>query len=231
MNTNIDPRVERGLERHYRAFGRRVADGALRLGHKVAFNAPAAQKLLGIEGSLVAGLTRDTLVAGGARVAVGEMTKPVLEAEVAVRLGADLAASAPPDEIAAAVHGIAPAIELVDMNLPLDQLEDILAEGVFHRAVAFGTFAPPPAGAALAGLSVEVSSDGERVFEGDAEAATGVLTDVVGNIGRLLACSAEQLRAGDHLILGSMAAPVLAAPGGRFAVSLGGYGGVELTFE
>jgi len=227
----MDARVQRGLRRHYDGFHARIAAGAPRLGHKVAFNAPAVQKLLGIDGSLVAGLTRGTLVAAGARVAVGAMTKPVLEAEVAVRLGADVEAGADAATIADAVQAIAPAIELVDMNLPLDRLEDILAEGVFHASVAFGRFAPPPAGASLAGLAVEVRSAGETVFEGDAGAATGVLSDVVAHVAAVLASCDAGLHAGDHIILGSMAPPVLAEQGGRFSVSLAGYGDVELTFE
>ena len=226
----MDERIGRGLRRHFDEFESRIDSGARRLGYKVAFNAPAAQKMLGIDASLVAGLTRATLVTSGQTVAVGVMKAPRLEPEIAIRLGADVAVSSSPAEVEQAVEAIAPAIELVDINLPLEGIEEVLAQGVFHRAVALGEFAPPPAGM-LAGLAVRVVSDGETTFEGDAQVATGTLSAVVLQVAGVLDTCGLSLRAGDHLILGSMTAPIAAVAGGRFSVSLAGYGDVELALN
>ena len=49
----VDERIERGMRRHFSDFRANITAGAQRLGYKVAFNAPAAQKRLGIANSLV----------------------------------------------------------------------------------------------------------------------------------------------------------------------------------
>lgn len=219
--------VQRGLARHFEAFSARPG----RLGYKVAFNPPAVQARLGLSGSLVAGIGEGGRLPDGGAVSIGAMRAPVLEAEVVARLGSDLPAGASDGQVAAAVEAIGPAIELVDFDRPLDALEEVLAEGVYHRNVVFGPLAAPPAGASLAGLPVRVLVDGTPVFEGDAEQATGTLTQVLAHSAGVLARFGQTLRAGDHMILGSMAPPVPARPGGRFALELGAYGSVSLALR
>lgn len=227
----MNERVSRALRAHFAKIHERIAAGEPRLGYKVAFNVPAVQRRLGIEGSLLAGLTRASVVPAGEVVEVGHMTRPLLEAEIAVRLADDVSPDATPSDVERAIEGIAPAIELVDLDLPLDRLEEILAGGVFHRAVAFGAFAPAPRGASLRGIKVRVSSADEAVFSGDAEEATGALGTLLPSLARLAASAGERLRAGDQLILGSMAPPHPACPNERFRLCVDGYGDVELGFR
>ena len=228
----MEDRILGPLRAHFASIEQRIASGEARLGYKVAFNIAAAQRQLGIDHSLIAGLTERTLLREEKPIVdVSAMTRPLLEAEVAVRLRATVRPDATADEVIDAIDGIAPAIELIDLDLPMDRLEEILSAGVFHRAVAFGRFSPPPRGAALAGLGVRVTSSGEPVFEGDAERATGGLVDLLPRLAGLAECADQRLLAGDRIILGSMAPPHPARPGRAFALEIAGYGRVELGFR
>lgn len=223
-----DLRVERGLTEHLQRFRARVAAGEQRLGFKVAFNVRPVQEALGLRGSLVAGLTRSTLAASDRHSLAGS-TRAALEAEVAVRLGSDLSPAMSDVERAACVAEWAPAIEIVDFNRPFDELEAILGEGVFHRAVHLGPAVPARNGADLRGVSAQVDYGGERLCELDARAATGHIPDVLAHLARLLEPFGERLRAGDWLILGSMNPPTLARPDVEFSLSLAGIGRVAVT--
>jgi 2-keto-4-pentenoate hydratase len=223
-----DPRVERGLTEHLRRFRARVAAGEQRLGFKVAFNVQPVQEALGIRGSLIAGLTRTTLATSDRHSLAGS-TRAALEAEVAVRLGRDLSPTMSEAERAACVAEWAPAIEIVDFDRPFDQLEAILGEGVFHRAVCLGPALPTRQGADLGGVPAIVDYAGERLCELDARAATGHIPDVLAHLARLLEPFGERLRSGDWLILGSMNPPTLARPDAEFSLSLAGIGRVAVT--
>ncbi len=221
-----DPRVSRGLAEHLRRLGVRIAGGEQRLGWKVAFNVRPVQETLGLQGSLIAGLTRATLATSD-RHSLAGAARPLLEAEVAVRLGRDFSPGMSEAERAGCVEAWAPAIEVVDLDRPLNELEAILSEGVFHRALHLGAAVPVPKGADLRGVFAKVDYAGERV-ELDARAATGHIPDVLDQLARLLEPFGERLRAGDWLILGSMNPPTPARPDAEFALELTHIGRVEL---
>ena len=85
-------------------------------------------------------------------MAVTGWTAPALEVEVAVRVGDG-----------AEVAGLAPALELVDIDLPFDDLEPILAGNVCHRGVVFGDEVP---GVDPWAIGVAVTKAGVVVAEG-----------------------------------------------------------------
>jgi len=102
---------------------------------------------------------------------------------------------------------------------------------VFHRAVVFGAFVPAPAGASLRGIKVQVDAGDAPIFVGDAEEATGVLTELLPRLAGIAEAAGQRLEAGDQIILGSMAPPHPARPYERFSLGLEGYGRVELHFR
>lgn len=216
----MDARVIGGLARHFDVFTRRLAAGEPRLGYKVAFNAPQVQAQLGLPYSLAAGMTRGGLLDADLYDLNGS-THYALEAEVAVELGAALSARDGEEYAAAAVRSMAPAIELVERDRPLSQLGDVIAEGVYHRAVRLGpTFAPPPR-ADLAGLGAEVRYNGAVVADVDLALATGSVPRLLLHVARLVERYGQALIPGDWLILGTMCPPVTPVPGDRFSVCLG----------
>ncbi|MDD9944487.1 MAG: fumarylacetoacetate hydrolase family protein [Myxococcales bacterium] len=226
----MDEKISDAIGAHFNDYRQRLQNGATRLGFKVAFNPPAVQQKLGLPHSLVAGLTTATREMQREHALEGSAA-PALEAEVCVRLGGPIAPSDAPSTVLASVAAVAPAIEVVDYDRPLDQLTDVIREGVYHRAVAFGPEREPDGEPSLAGMRARITHNRECVADVDAEEATGHLPDLLLHIARVLEPFDLRLEAGDRLILGSMHSPALVAPGDRFALELSGVGNLELAFR
>jgi 2-keto-4-pentenoate hydratase len=155
-------------------------------------------------------MTSRSPVEPGGHEDVAGWTAPMLEPEVAIRVGE-----------AGDVTALAPAIELVDIDLPFDDIEAILAGNIFHRAVVLGD---ERSGGAAAGRC-RVLVDGE-------EAATApVDCDVEGTIAHVAVYLAEhgaRLSPGDVIIAGSLTTPLPAAAGTRIEVEVGELGSVSV---
>jgi 2-keto-4-pentenoate hydratase len=226
-----DPRVRRGLEAQLELRRRRLAEGDRPLGWKVAFGAPAAIELLGLGVPLVGFLTSRALVEPGATYSIAGWTKAAAEAEVAVHMADDLGPGASREETKAAIAGLGPALELADLDRPLDELEEVLAENIFQRGVVLGPPDPARAGGEIAGIRARVTVDGEEVgATDDPEALTGELIGVVAHVATLLDAFGEALRAGDVVITGAVLPHVWPEPGQRVELELEPVGRLELTF-
>lgn len=205
-----------------------IASGVAPLGWKLGFGAPAALSNLGTDRPLVGFLTRDRLLPSGDTVDVSAWTKPLLEAEVAAHLGADLKTGASSAEALAVVAGWSVAIELADLDVPPTDIEHVLAGNIFHRHVLLGPVLP----ALPSALSFTVERDG------DPSAATSTPFDLTGELGSILASTAStlascgaRLSAGDVVITGSVVPPIDVSGGGTWRVVAPDLGevSVELT--
>lgn len=177
------------------------------IGWKVGFGSPEARARLGIERPLVAPLPSSGLLPDGATVAVGAWTAPVLEAEVAVWIG----------------RGLGVAIELADLEFPPEDVERILAGGIYHRRVLLGD----PVAQSLEGVRARVLRDGVEVARAEEPTAlTGrldwVLETVELHAGR-------PLREGEVVIAGSVVPPQPVAPGELWRADLGPLGALEVA--
>ena len=145
---------------------RRAERGGRQIGWKVGFGAPAAMEMLKIDRPLVGFLTEAGCSPYGADVPVGAWTKPMLEAEVAVHLGARRARPTPRGTRSrAAIGGLSAAIELADLDPPPDGRRAILAGNIFHRHVLLG---PVDRDRSTGdGIGARVVVDGEEVAATD----------------------------------------------------------------
>jgi 2-keto-4-pentenoate hydratase len=176
------------------------------IGWKVAFGSPEALERLGLERPLVAPLTDEGLLADGSTVDVSSWASPVLEAEVAVYVG----------------RGLGVAIELADVDVPPDDVERILAGGIYHRHVLLG----PPRAHGLDGVTARVLRDGKEIATtDDLTALTGSLAFVLETV-RLHA--ERELHDGELVIAGSVVPPQPIAPGERWRVELLSLGALEV---
>lgn len=185
--------------------------GAEPLGWKIGINVPAVQERLGISEPVVGYMTTVSPREPGEPVDVSGWTAPVIEPEVAIRVGDD-----------GGVAALAPAIELVDIDLPFDDIEAILAGNVFHRAVVLG--AEIPGGAATGGCRV--------VVDGAEAAAAPVQCDVAGTadfVAGYLARHGASLSPGEVIIAGSLTTPLAVSPGSRIEVEVGELGSVAVA--
>jgi 2-keto-4-pentenoate hydratase len=155
-------------------------------------------------------MLQSSRVEPGATVKLGGWTKPIAEPEIAIHLGRDLSGDVCADEARAAIAALGPAIELVDLDQPPDEVEAILAGNIFHRRVVFGPGSSAHAGAKLDGLSGRIFRRGaEAQSTSELEANTGRLIDIVRHMARVLGSFGEQLRAGEIIIAGSVVLPLV----------------------
>lgn len=220
MTTSITPAMQEGLRRQ-EALGRELLDqGAARLGWKAGFGTAAAMEKIGTSGPLVGFLTDATLAPSGSTVEVAGWTKPVLETEVAVRLGSDIDADQGLEQVLGAIDAVGAAIELVDLGEVSDDAGAILAANIFHRHVLLGDFLPLDG--ALDEVRMDVLSGSVVHAEEVVPAAMlGPLGEVVRGLADLLGNAPEGLRAGDVIITGAAIKPFELGGGESVEVRVG----------
>ena len=186
-------------------------EGAKPLGWKLGFGAPAALEKLGIDRPLVGFLTDRTLLPDGATAHVGDWVKPMLEAEVAVRVGAD-----------GRIDGYAVAIELADLDPPPEDAGAIVAGNIFHRHVLLGEFRDP-----VEHLTATLTRDGEELGRTDTpDALTGEYAQLVEVVREV---AGDELRAGDVIITGSIFPPVEVHPGDTLTAEVAPLGSLSVS--
>jgi 2-keto-4-pentenoate hydratase len=191
-----------------------LAAGAAPVGWKIGFNTPAIQAHFGLADPVVGYLTDTGVTPDGAAVNLTGWTAPALEVEVAIRVGED-----------AEVAGLSPALELVDIDLPFDDLEPILAGNVCHRGVVFGD---EVLGVDPAGIAVAVTKAGVVIAEGRLSEDPAI---TVAFVRRFLSEHGASLQPGDRIIAGSMIAPLPVAPGDALRVTFGPLGELGVGFS
>ena len=123
--------VGRGMRAQLARRDVELADGARQVGWKIGFNTPAIQQAFGLSDPVVGYLLDRGVTTDGATVSLAGWTAPAVEVEVAVRVGDD-----------GGVAGLAPALELVDLDISFDDIEPVLAGNICQRGVVFGDEVP-----------------------------------------------------------------------------------------
>jgi 2-keto-4-pentenoate hydratase len=228
-----DPRVERGMRAQLELRRKRLDGGDQALGWKVGFAAPAMQEQLKISGPLVGFLTRNARVQSGGNVSFAGWAKPVAEPEIAVHIGRDVPAGADHAAASAAIAGISPAIELVDLYAPPADPERILADNIYQRHVVLGGAGPARAGSASDGLTCRIMRRGaEAARTTNPQANTGEWVGIVRHVADVLAAFGEKLRAGEIIITGSVVPPLMVEPDeDRIAFEVDPIGAVSVRFQ
>ena len=205
-----DPRIIAGMKTQLERYRALVAAGGKRRGFKAGFGAPAALAKFGIPAPQVGFLMREGVIESGGVASLKGWTKAVAEPEIAVHMGADLAAGADEAAIRKAIGGLGAAIELVDFAFAPDDLEAILAANIYQRHVVLGPANPSRAGGALDGLTSRIYRRGaEAAHTTTLEANTGRIVDVVRQVANVAAQFYDGLKAGDVIITGSVVAPIV----------------------
>jgi 2-keto-4-pentenoate hydratase len=217
MNLWEDARVIRGMRAQLELRRKRLAAGDAPLGWKVGFAAPAMLERLNITGPLVGFLTRNARVQSG----------------VAVHIGRDVSAGADHATAQAAIAGISPAIEIVDLIAPPEDPERILSGNIYQRHVVLDGAGPARAGSASNGLTCRViRRASEFARTSDPQANTGEWVGIVRHVADVLAAFGERLRSGEIIITGSVVPPLTIEPGeDAIAFEVDPVGGVGVRFS
>ena len=147
-----DPRVRAGFRQQLAMRRRMLGGGAVPIGWKVGFGSPKSMALMEMSAPLVGFMTDITAVESGDTVSTTGWENGLVEFEVALHLGSDIRSGASKTAIAFAVTGIGPAIEIANVDLPIEPegVQEIVAGDLFHEALVLG-----PPDKERAGLTTE----------------------------------------------------------------------------
>jgi 2-keto-4-pentenoate hydratase len=202
---------------------KRLDDGERRLGWKIALNVSAIQEALNITAPVIGALSSGPSLPPGSSHSLAGATRAGVEPEVAVHMSRDLRGGSGEAQARQAIGALGPAIEIVDIDRPFEDLEAILAANVFHRSVMLGPSDSRRAGGAADDVAARVSVNGAERATTPA-GAVGDLAATVLLVADLLAELGETLLAGDVVIAGSLTPIVWVEPGDRVEVELSGLG-------
>jgi 2-keto-4-pentenoate hydratase len=211
--------VARGLEAQFASLSAKRARGIDPIGWKIGLNAAPVQRHLGLTKPVIGHLTTASLVEPGATHSLEGGARVGVEPEVAIRLGAN-----------ASIDSLGPAIEVVDLDPAIADLEPILAGNVYHRGVVLGPAAAGVGAADLEGLTATVTRNA-KVEHRAAFAQAGMdPLEVIRVVTERLALVGEDLRQGQVIIAGSLTPIVFVEPGDSIEVDLGPLGALGISF-
>ncbi len=214
-----DERVVRGLRSQLEGWRTRLSAGERRLGWKIGFNLAAMQQQLGITGPVIGNMTSANELPSGGEYSLAGGAAVAVEAEVALHVGEG-----------GTIAALAPAIEIVDLDLPIEDIELILSRNVFHRAVVLGRPDPGRAGGMLDGLTVSVARNGAEEQSADVASALGDPAAVVSVVAELLKVAGQELQAGEVIISGVLTPLVWPAQGDLIEADFGPLGRLAVMF-
>jgi 2-keto-4-pentenoate hydratase len=203
---------------------RRTAAGERIVGRKVGLTSLAMQRQLGVDEPDFGAILDPMVLPDGGTLRLDELIAPRIEAEIAFRLGRDLA-GADVDLAAAraAVSEVTLALEIIDSRVAdwRIALVDTIADNASSARVVAGP--PTPADPdLLASLTVEVlrvTEDGAEVGTGRGDAVLGDPLEAVAWLARRLHGLGGGLRAGDLVLAGAVHASLPMRPGSRIQVT------------
>jgi 2-keto-4-pentenoate hydratase len=198
-------------------------------GAKIATTTKVMQELMGINHACGGAIFALTIHQSPAQVRAADFVNLRIESEIALKLGADLPASAAPwtrESVAPAISGAMPAFELIeDRNADYTKTAatSLIVENCWNGGVVVG--APKSvAMTGLIGIRGRLSLDGKTIGEGAAEDPAATLAWLA----NLLAERQRDLKAGMVVITGSLIATVSIARGQRAVFTVDGLGEVAM---
>jgi len=219
-----DQRVVEGMKLQTE---RRI-EGARRVGWKSAFGTEGGMAFLEIDQPLAGYLSDGTQLEPGATIDVSEWPMPLIEAEVAVRIGQDLDPGASLEEAGNAVGAVAAAIEVINLG-STDDVAEVVAGNIFHRHFLLGDFVDCD-GAGLEEVRVSVTVNGDKAEPSDPRDVIGDIRKVIAAIADQAELAGDRVRAGDVIITGAAVPPAPINSGDRFEVEIPGGSSISTQF-
>ena len=206
------------------------------IGHKVGCTNVMAQRQLGVDGPFCGRLLSAFLHESPARVEAGQFFMRVVEAEFAFQLAHDLEPSPAPrsrQEIAAAVKGVLPGIELVDSRFDdwtTIGAPSLIADNACNAGWLKGPLLTDWREIDLAAQAVRVTVNGKLLREGRGSAVLGHPLNALKWLINSLSARGVGLKAGQYVTTGVTSEIYVAERGDRITADFGPVGSVDLEF-
>jgi 2-oxo-3-hexenedioate decarboxylase len=199
---------------------RRLQRGEVRTGVKMGFTSKAKMEQLGLGEPVWGRLTSGMLVDDAATIDPSRYVHPRVEPEIAFRLAGPLAGRVTLPEAAAAIDGVAPALEIIDSRYEnfTFSLSDVVADNTSASGYVLGPWFDPRVD--VGNLAMVLEIDGRPVQSGSSAAILDHPLRSLVAAAWLVAEAGETLRAGDVVMAGSATAAEALAPGCRVRLSV-----------
>jgi len=221
--------VQRETLRHWTRIGGKVA------GRKIGLTSKAVQAQLGVDEPDFGALFEDMIRSDSAKIELGAVLQPRVEAEIAFILGRDLEGeNISAEQVLLATDYVCPAIEVCGSRIARwdIKIEDTIADNASAGLVVVGgKRSPPPSLESLASTSMSLLLGSTEVAQGRGDACLGNPAFAVAWLAEALTRFGERLRAGDIVMSGALAKMVAANPGDCFEARFGNFGSVYARFE
>ena len=208
-----------------------------RAGRKIGCTTKVMQAYLNIDHPCAGGVFEATVRNGSGTFRTDRMTKPGVECEIAVRLGASLPGrdgGYDRASVAAGVAAVMPAIELVDeryVDWPSLDSATLIADDFFNAGCVLGPELEDWRGLDLAALEGSLHVNGEEVGRGTGDAVLGHPLNALAWLADTMAAAKMPLEAGEFVLLGSVVKTFHVSAGDRVRVHFDGLGDAELFLD
>ncbi|MGH8006834.1 MAG: 2-keto-4-pentenoate hydratase [Candidatus Binatia bacterium] len=212
---------------------RRLAEGEAVAGYKMGLTSPAKMQQMGVTSPIYGVLFASTRVAEGGAVRVQELIHPMVEPEVAFRLGSPLRGpECTLEQVLAATEALFPAIEIIDSRYQRYEfdLPSVIADNTSAGRFVIGTAGVPASGINLTALGVVLEKNGEIVAQGNSAAVLGNPALSVAKLANMLAEDGRELPRGSVIMSGGITAAVAVQPGDKVVCRIDTLGATSVSF-
>ena len=203
------------------------------VGRKIGLTAKAVQVQLGVDQPDFGVLFEDMQIEDGGVLGLNKVLQPKAEAEIALILASDIDdVNATPENVAAAVASVHPAIEIVDSRIADWKITfaDTVADNGSSAFFVMGE-GQPLADLDLYSCGMVMEVNGAVVSLGAGAACLGHPLKAAAWLAQTLSKVGEPLRAGDVLLTGALGPMVALKPGDHVKAMVGGLGCVEFHYD
>jgi len=204
-------------------------------GYKIACTNASAQQYLNLDGPFYGNLLSALSFESPAQVNAGDFFMRVIEAEFAFLVGHDLEPGPhSQQEIADAIEGVLPGIEIVDSRYTswtTMGAEALIADNACHGAWIKGAVVRDWRAIDLAAQEVQLHVNGNLVGTGSGAAVLGHPLRALEWLVNKLASHGKGLKAGQYITTGVTTDTYMAEAGDHIRADFGRVGSIEVTFE
>jgi 2-keto-4-pentenoate hydratase len=207
------------------------------IGYKIACTNVTAQRQLNVDGPFHGRMMSSFCFDSPAHINAGQFFMRVVEAEFAFLMARDLppaSAERSTEEVAAAVEGVLPGIEIVDSRFDdwttIGALS-LIADNACHAAWVKGSLVTDWRGIDLAAQPVRLTVNGSLHREGSGRAVLGHPLNALTWLANQLSSQGRGLKASQYVTTGVTMEVYMGQRGDRIEADFGPLGVVSLAFE
>jgi 2-oxopent-4-enoate/cis-2-oxohex-4-enoate hydratase len=213
---------------------KRLADGETVVGKKIGLTSKVVQDMLGVHQPDFGFLTDKMMYTDGAEIPFDEsLIQAKSEGEIAFILKDDLVGpNVTPDDVLKATESVVACFEIVDSRIEdwKIKIQDTVSDNASCGIFVLGNERASPQDVDLENCKMVIKNKGQVVAEGVGSAALGSPLNCVAWLANALGDYGVELKKGDVILSGSLAAMIPCKAGDEMEMSIEGIGSASYRF-